>query len=70
MFMSSESQFIHNEIPDVEEIVRNECWLEGQRRGCKVEPSDDCIRQRVADIILQGAGEAIRRRHSQNRSAA
>lgn len=60
--MSSESEFIYNEIPDVAEIVRNECWLEGQRRGCPVEASDDYIRQRVADIILDGAGAEIRQR--------
>jgi hypothetical protein len=63
--MNEESEFIHNEIPDVAEIVRNECWLEGQRRGCAVEPTDDFVRQRVADIILGGAGAYMRWRHSQ-----
>lgn len=63
--MSEESRIIHSEIADVAEIVRNECWLEGQRRGCAVAPTDDFVRQRVADIILGGAGEYMRRRHSQ-----
>lgn len=59
--MSSESEFIQREIPHIQKIVQNECWLEGQRRGCSVEPTDDIVRQRVADIILNGAGEYIRR---------
>ena len=59
--MSRESEFIQKELPYIEQIVRNECWLEGQRRGCQVEPTDDIVRQRVADVILSGAGEYIRR---------
>jgi hypothetical protein len=58
--MSSESEFIRAEIPDIEKIVRNECWLEGERRGCPVLPTDDVIRRRVADIILGGAGAYLR----------
>jgi hypothetical protein len=59
--MSSESEFILDELPDVASIIQNECWLEGQRRGCAVDPSDDFIRRRVAEIILSGAGEYMRR---------
>ena len=62
--MSSESEFIYRELPDIAKIVENECWHEAQRRGCPVDPHDDVIRQRVADIILQGAGEHLRRAHS------
>ena len=60
--MSPDSEFIRSEIPDVEEIVRNECWLESERRGRPVDPHDHVIRQRVAEIILDGAGAEIRRR--------
>jgi hypothetical protein len=59
--MASDSEFIRDELPDVATIISNECWLEGQRRGCSVDPSDPIIRQRVADIILSGAGEYMRR---------
>lgn len=58
--MSSESEFIYRELPDIAKIVRDECWLEGQRRGCAVDPHDDVVRQRVADIILDGVGEQLR----------
>ena len=62
--MSPESKIIRAEIPDVEEIVRDECWLEAERRGMPVDRRDHVIQQRVADIILNGAGDVIRRRHS------
>ena len=58
--MSRETEIIRAEIPEVERIVKNECWLESERRGCHVGPHDDVIRRRVADIILAGAGASIR----------
>ena len=61
--MSSESKLIRDEIPDVEQIFRNECWFESKRRGQPVERSDAVIRERVAGIILSGAGAEIRRHH-------
>ena len=60
----SESEFIRVEIPDVRAIVQNECWLEGERRGCPVDSRDQVIQQRVADIILSGTGEFLRKLHS------
>ena len=61
--MDRESEIIRAEIPDVEVIVRNECWLEGERRGQAVDRSDDAIRERVADIILGGVGADLRKKH-------
>jgi hypothetical protein len=60
--MDSEAEFIRSELPDVKAIVQNECWLEGERRGGPVDSHDPEIQARVADIILAGAGEAIRRK--------
>ncbi len=65
--MSSECEIILAELPDVERIVRDECWLEGERRGCPVDPKDEVIRTRVAEIILSGVGAELRRRHSEKR---
>lgn len=59
--MSPESEFIQAEIPEIERIVRNECWLEGERRGCPVDRHDPAIRERVADIILTTVGAKLRR---------
>jgi len=62
--MNPESEFIRSEIPDVKSIVDNECWLEGERRGEPVDARDKTIRERVAQIILGGAGAYLRRKHS------
>jgi hypothetical protein len=61
--MDTESEVIREELPEVAQIFRDECWLEGERRGGPVPPRDPAIRVRVAEIILDGAGEEIRRRH-------
>lgn len=61
--MTAMSEFIREELPEVERIVRDECWLEGERRGSPVPPTDPAVRARVADIILAGAGAEIRGRH-------
>ena len=39
------------EIPILEKIVRDECWLEGERRGCAVDPDDPVVSARIAEII-------------------
>jgi hypothetical protein len=60
--MDEEAEFIRSEIPDVKSIVDNECWLEGERQAQPVEPQDEAVRQRVADIILSGAGAYLRQK--------
>ena len=60
-FMSKEIEIIRAEIPEVARIVKNECWLESERRGCAVGPTDAVVRSRVAEIILGGAGAYIRK---------
>jgi len=59
--MDPESEFIRSEIPDVKSIVETECWLEGERRGAPVDARDQTIRERVAQIILGGAGAYLRK---------
>ncbi len=58
--MSPEAEFIEAEIPEVRRIVEDECWLEGERRGSPVDPRDEIVQQRVADIILSGVGSQLR----------
>jgi hypothetical protein len=58
--MSPEAEFIRSEFPEVERIVQNECWLEGERRGTPVDPNDAVVQKRVAEIILSGFGEKLR----------
>lgn len=60
--MSPESEFIQDEIAEVRKIVETECWLEGERRGTPVDPSDEIVQKRVADIILSGVGNELRQK--------
>ncbi len=62
--MDPEPEFIRSEIPDVKSIVKYGCCLEGQRHGKPVDSHDQTIRERVAQIILNGAGAYLRRKHS------
>jgi hypothetical protein len=55
--MPLELDFIRAEILEVRVIVADECWLEGERRSEPVDPGDEVIQKRVADIILPGVGE-------------
>jgi len=64
--MDQEAEFIRSEIPDVKSIVDNECWLEGERRGQPVDPADETVRERVADIILSGVGAYLRQKLGAN----
>jgi len=64
--LDNEAEFIRSEIPDVKAIVNNECWLEGERRGQPVDPRDETVRERVADIIFSGAGAYFRQKRATN----
>ncbi len=57
--MNPDADWIRAELA---QIFRNECWLEGERRGRPVHSRDPVVRLKVADIILAGAGAAIRER--------
>lgn len=61
--MSPESKAIQEELPELEEIIRNECQRESERRGCEVHPKDPEVQLRVAEIVLNGAGAEMRRNH-------
>lgn len=52
--MIPESEFIQMEILEIAQIVRDECWLEGERRGTPVDLKDEVVQARVAEIILSG----------------
>ena len=61
--MDNPTEIIRAELPEVAAIIRDECWLEGERRGHAVDPVDVSVQQRVAEIILCGAGVELRNRH-------
>ncbi|MDI1249357.1 MAG: hypothetical protein PSV13_10885 [Lacunisphaera sp.] len=45
------------QLPVIQQIIRDETWYEGERRGCAVPAGDPVVRERVCTIILRiGAG--------------
>jgi hypothetical protein len=62
--MDDASEIIRCEIPDVLQIVEDECWFEGERCGHAVSRTDPVVQKRVADVILKGAGAYLRRKHA------
>lgn len=47
------------QIPAIQKIVADETWLEGERRGCYVQPDDRVVRERVCAVVLQ-IGQQLR----------
>ena len=50
---------LFREIPVIRKIIQDETWLEGERRGCEVAPTDRVVRENVCRVILQ-VGQQIR----------
>lgn len=47
------------EIPVIQKIIQDETWLEGERRGCTVAPTDQVVREHVCEVILR-IGQQLR----------
>lgn len=47
------------EMPTIQKIIADETWLEGERRGCPVAPTDPLVRENVCRVILQ-IGQQLR----------
>jgi hypothetical protein len=62
--MKSVSDIILAEMGGVEEVLEAACSIEAARRGASVDPHDASVQVLAADLILNGAGEEIRRRCS------
>ncbi len=45
--------FITRELQAIEQIVRDETWLEGERRRNFVSPDDPVVRENVCRVILR-----------------
>jgi hypothetical protein len=48
---------IMRELPVIEQIIRDETWLEGERRGDFVSPEDPVVRENVCRIVVQIGAE-------------
>ena len=62
--MDAEIEIIREELPDVEELIQTACAVEALVRHEPVDRRDPEVQSLVADLILSGAGEVMRRRHS------
>ena len=44
---------LRREIPIIAQIIRDETWLEAERRGCPVASDDPVVRARVCETVLR-----------------
>ena len=51
--MTPLSPIVFRELPMIQKIIRDETWLEGERRGCAVPPVDPVVRENVCLVILR-----------------
>lgn len=51
--MCAEQVIVLHELPAIAKIVSDEVWLEGERRGCWVDPHDPVVVGKVCDIIMR-----------------
>jgi len=45
------------ELPIIAQIIRDETWLEAERRGCMVPPCDPAVNANVCEVILRIGGD-------------
>lgn len=57
--MISGDPVVAREIPVIQKIIQDEVWLESERRGCPVSPTDRIVRENVCRVILQ-IGQQLR----------
>jgi hypothetical protein len=51
--MSALDPIILRELPVILRIIRDETWLESERRGCCVSPDDRVVRENVCQVVLR-----------------
>jgi len=51
--MSNPDPIILVELPAIGKIIRDETWLEAERRGCPVSEDDCAVRENVCRVILR-----------------
>ena len=50
--MQPNDPVVVREIPVIRQIIHDETWLEGERRGCPVPPSDTVVKENVCRVVL------------------
>jgi hypothetical protein len=41
------------QLPVIQKVIRDETWLEAERRGCPVSAQDPAVREKVCQVILR-----------------
>lgn len=55
--MQPHDPVVRRQLPMIQKIIRDETWLEGERRGCAVDPTDPVVREKVACVVLRVGAE-------------
>lgn len=55
--MTKPNSFITYECKAIKQILQNEQWLEGERRGCPVEANDPVVLANVCAVVLRIGAE-------------
>lgn len=50
--MTTTDSIILRELPVIRQIIHDETWLEGERRGCCVMSDDQMVRENVCRVVL------------------
>lgn len=51
--MNQPDPVLSRQLPLIAKIVADETWLEGERRGRPVEPTDCAVREKVCLVVLR-----------------
>ncbi len=61
--MQQHDPVLRRQLPEIRKIIQDETWLEGERRGCPVAPTDRVVREKVCEVVLR-VGQQLRDRFS------
>lgn len=59
VFMTTLDPIIARQLPVIHKIIADETWLEGERRGRPVSPTDPVVRENVCRVVLR-IGQQLR----------
>jgi len=51
--MQPHDHVVVRQLPVIQKIIRDETWLEAERRGCPVAPTDPVVRDNVCAVVLR-----------------
>jgi hypothetical protein len=55
--MKAVDPIVFLELHTIQKIIDDETWLEGERRGCRVDPYDPVVTATVCEIVLRIGAE-------------